>query len=329
MAQSAALGRWVVGQWRRPSLAGSLVLRPAARLFAALTGVRRAGYRYGLLPSHRIGVPVIIVGNLTVGGSGKTPLVAHLVSRLAAAGWQPGVITRGYGGTTEHPIRVGPDDDPTVVGDEAVMLVRRCGCPVARGVDRVAAAALLRADCDVVLADDGLQHYRLARDFEIAVIDGDTGLGNGRLLPAGPLRESPRRLDTVDAVAVRGGNAAGGYRFDVVAGGPRPLNGTGAASALTDWRGVAVHAVAGIGVPERFFGQLEDAGVIVERHAFADHHRFRAEDLAFDDGRALLMTEKDAVKCQNLASARMWYVPAEVVDRDGLADMVIAGLRQE
>jgi len=329
LAQSAPFGHWIVGQWRRPSLAGSLLLRPAAGLFAALTGLRRAAYRYGLFRSHGVDVPVIVVGNLTVGGSGKTPLVAHLVGRLAASGWRPGVITRGYGGTTEHAMRITAEDDPMTVGDEAVMLARRCGSPVARGSDRVAAAALLRDDCDVIIADDGLQHYRLARDFEIVVIDGDSGLGNGRLLPAGPLREAPRRLDTVDAVAIRGGNHPGGYRFDIVAGGPRPFDGPGAARTLTDWHGIAVHAVAGIGVPERFFGQLEDAGLIVERHAFADHHVFRAEDLAFDDERPLLMTEKDAVRCRNLADARMWYVPAELVDHDGLADVVLDGLRPE
>jgi len=178
----------------------------------------------------------------------------------------------------------------------------------------------------VIVADDGLQHYALARDLEIAVVDGDSGLGNGRMLPAGPLREPRGRLRRVDFVAVRDGDRPGAFGFSVRPGAARSLAGNTADVELGQWRGRRVHAVAGIGVPERFFGQLEDAGLDVERHAFGDHHPFVAADLAFGDDAAVLMTEKDAVKCRPFADERMWFVPAEIIDRDDLAQAVVERL---
>lgn len=322
------LARWVVRQWRAPSIAGWLLLGPPAAVFRVLVGLRRGAYALGLRRRRRLPVPVVVVGNLTVGGGGKTPLVVHLVGALRAAGFRPGVVSRGYGGAGGAPRRVDADSDPVVAGDEPVLIARRCGCPVAVGADRAAAGALLVGACDVLVADDGLQHYRLARDLEIAVIDGDYGLGNGRLLPAGPLREPAARLRAVDFVAVRDGERAGAWRYRVVPGAARRVDGGPGERPLDAWRGERVHAVAGIGVPERFFGQLEDAGLDVERHGFDDHHRFSAAELAFGDTAPVLMTEKDAVKCRPIAHARMWYLPAEVDDRDDLAGAVVRRLRR-
>lgn len=331
------LNRWIVRQWRKPSLIGTLVLVPVSWLFRALVAVRRLSYRRGWQESARLSVPVIVVGNLTVGGSGKTPLVMHLVERLHAMGWRPGVASRGYGGADRRPRRIDPAPYPDDCGDEPALVALRCRCPVAVGGDRVAAARLLTTDCDVIIADDGLQHYALQRDIEIAVIDGDSGLGNGRPLPAGPLREPGYRLREVDFVAIRDGgeganvpglNAAlpDAHRFRVVAGASRQLVEPESTRPLADWVGVRVHAVAGIGVPERFFGQLDDLGIDLERHAFGDHHRFTPADLAFGDDAPILMTEKDAIKCRSFADERVWIVPADVDDTTGLVQAVSARL---
>lgn len=322
------LSHWLVSQWRHPSLAGTLVLRPLSWLFRFLVAARRTGFRLGLTRRSHLPVPVIVVGNITVGGSGKTPLVIHIVEYLAAHGWRPGVVSRGYGSASLAPRRVDAGSDPADAGDEPVLVALRTGRPVAVGVDRAAAARLLLDDCDVIVADDGLQHYALARDIEIAVVDGDTGLGNGRMLPAGPLREPRGRLGRVDFVAVRDGDRPGAFGFSVRPGTARSLGGAAADADVAAWRGRRVHAVAGIGVPERFFGQLEDAGLDVERHAFGDHHPFVRTDLAFGDDDAVLMTEKDAVKCKSFADERMWFVPAEIIDRDDLAQAVVARLEE-
>lgn len=321
------LALWLVRQWRAPTLAGQLLLLPLSWLFRLLVALRRAAYRLGLLRSVRLPVPVIVVGNPAVGGSGKTPLVLHLVSALHAAGRRPGVVSRGHGGREGAPRRIGPDADPDEHGDEPVLIARRSGCPVATGRERPAAARLLLEDCDVVVADDGLQHYALARDIEIAVVDAGIAAGNARLLPAGPLREPLSRLREVDFVAVRGDGDMQGWRFEVRPGAPRRLRDDTGTDGLEQWRGASVHAVAGIGVPERFFGQLERGGLVLERHPFPDHHPFTAADLEFGDDLPVLMTEKDAVKCRAFATDRMWYLPAEVVDHDGLAAAVLERLQ--
>lgn len=317
MTVSQRVGRWVVTQWHQPTFAGQCLLQPLAWLFAVVSGLRRSAYRCGLRRSERLSVPVIVVGNLTVGGSGKTPLVAAIVARLQAAGWSPGAVSRGYGGQIRSPARLPAAADPAQFGDEPVWLAAHTGRPVAVGARRPEAARLLLPDCDVIVADDGLQHYRLARDLEIAVIDGDAGLGNGRLLPAGPLREPPRRLRSVDYVAVRDGEYPGAWRYRVSCEHAVRLT-DGKQAGLATWRGQPVHAVAAIGVPERFFGQLEDLGLTIERHGFADHHAFEAGDFRFDDPWPVLMTEKDAVKCRAFADSRMWAVTAGVDDIDGI-----------
>lgn len=321
------VSHWLVRRWREPSVFSRLLLGPCSWVFAVLVASRRFAYRRGWLGVYRPPVPVIVVGNLTVGGSGKTPLVVHLVTALRSAGWSPGVVSRGYGGAGGEARRVGAASGPDTVGDEPALIHWIQGCPVAVGADRAAAVGLL-PECDVIVADDGLQHYALGRDIEIAVVDGREGLGNGRMLPAGPLREPAARLDSVDFVAVRDGERPGAWPIDIRAGVARRVDGGDGARPLGEWGGLGVHAVAGIGVPERFFSQLERAGIAIERHAFPDHHAYIAADLDFGDERPVLMTQKDAVKCRLFADARLWYLAADVDDRNGLADAVLARLTE-
>jgi tetraacyldisaccharide 4'-kinase len=289
--------------------------------FALGAGVRRAAYARGLLRVQRVARPVIVVGNLSVGGTGKTPLVIWLVEQLRAAGCNPGVVLRGYGGDVvgaDALQSVQSDSDPARVGDEALLIARRTGAPVAVGRDRVGAAQhVLRAGVDVIVADDGLQHLRLGRDYEIAVVDAARGMGNGHLLPAGPLREPISRLATVGAVVVNGEGDVPGlpvipapvFTMRLVGEHLHSLSGQGDTLPLNTLRGRRVHAVAGIGDPGRFFRQLQAAGLEVIPHPFPDHHRYRRADLQFGDGLSVLMTEKDAVKCRGLAAADRWYLP--------------------
>ncbi len=320
--------------WQRLWYGGSPwapLLAPAAGLYRTLTGLRRFAYRSGLAHVHRLPVPVVVVGNLTAGGTGKTPLTIWLAGFLRAAGLAPGIVTRGYGGRARHwPQQVRPDADPCVVGDEAVLLARRTGCPVVAGPDRVAAAhALLDTEsCEVILADDGLQHYRLGRDIEIAVVDGVRRYGNGRCLPAGPLRERPGRLREVDFVVVNAGPALGGELPMHLDGGEARNLADGRSAPLTSFRGTGeVHAVAGIGDPTRFFATLERAGLTLVRHPFPDHHPYRADDLDFADERPVLMTEKDAVKCERYARPHHWTVPVTAVPDPRLGEALLTRIR--
>ncbi len=275
--------------------------------------MRRALYRSGLLASVRLPVPVVIVGNISVGGTGKTPLTLWLAQQLIENGWHPGIVSRGYTKATEQKKKtlheVTSDDSADEVGDEPLLMAQRALCPVWIGRDRPAAAqALLDAhpECDIILSDDGLQHYRLQRDAEIVVVDGARRFGNGLLLPAGPLREPVSRLQEVDAVVVNGGEAQG----DEFA---MRLEGTSFYNLLNpemvvsagEFAGQRLHAIAGIGHPQRFFAHLEHLGLSAQRHAFPDHHRYTASDIAFDDADAILMTEKDAVKCAAIRHREM------------------------
>ena len=292
-----------------------ILLTPVSLLFRLASGLRRFAYRTGLLTNHRLPVPVIVVGNLTVGGTGKTPLVAWLADYLRQAGFRPGIISRGYRGQTgTWPQRVNPDSDPVMVGDEAVMLAGQTRCPIAVGPDRVAAARAVieQGDCNLVLSDDGLQHYALGRDIEIAVIDGVRRFGNGRLLPTGPLREPLSRLETVDLSVVNGGTDECDYRMQVHIVQAHKLDDRTMVRPLTEFRDSVVHAVAGTGHPERFFSALRQAGLQVEAHPFPDHHVFQQKDLDFHDARPVLMTAKDAVKCRKLAGNNLWYVPVKI-----------------
>ena len=305
----AALSR----TWYRPGHPVGKLLAPLGLAWAGAARLRRSLYEQGVLAAGRAGVPVVVVGNLTVGGTGKTPLVLWLVERLSRAGWRPGIATRGHGGRAVGELRrLRHDDDPRDVGDEPLMLLRRSGAPVVAAPRRLRAARCLAEECgcDVVVCDDGLQHLALHRDVEIAVIDGVRRLGNGRCLPAGPLREPAARLEQVDFRVVNGGEPRGDeVPMTLVPGALTPLAGEGVPQPLSALAGERVHAVAGIGNPERFFAMLEQAGLVVERHAFADHHAFVAEDLRFAGAGRVLMTEKDAVKCSGFAPPGAMFLP--------------------
>lgn len=309
----ARVEQWLTRVWYRP-VPPPFWLRPLAGLFALLAGLRRGLFRLGLRRAVRLPVPVLVVGNITVGGTGKTPLTLHLARSLRAAGRRPGIVLRGYGAAGGAPRLVAPDTDPAIAGDEALLLARRSECPVAVGADRPAAARLLieAAGVDCILSDDGLQHYRLARDAEIAVLDGARMLGNGWRLPAGPLREAPARLRAVDLVVINGegGQWPGALRMRLRAEAAINLA-TGERRALVDFLPREVHAVAGIGHPQRFFALLSAAGLEVLPHVLPDHAALTAADIRFDDGHPVIMTEKDAVKCRAIASRAHWYLPVE------------------
>ena len=289
----------------------ALSLLPLAWLFAGIGYLRRAAYNRGWLASTHAGVTTVIVGNINVGGSGKSPLLISLVKLLRRQGLTVGVVSRGYGGSDiASPQWVVPDSSPAAVGDEAVMLARRCECPVVVCASRVAAAAALleRETVDVLLSDDGLQHYALRRDIEIAVVDTERGLGNGWLMPAGPLREPSWRLDTVDFV-VRNGDPSG-FMLEPI--GLQAVRGAQQQN-LSAYRDQRVHAVAGIGNPQRFFKALRLSGMEIVEHAFADHHQFTRDDFQFHGDLPILMTEKDAVKCAGLGLKNAWYVPVDAL----------------
>lgn len=290
---------------------------PLSLLFRLLVALRRWSYRLGLRSVYRAASPVIVVGNITVGGSGKTPLVIWLAHWLREQGYRPGIIARGYGGKARRwPQQVRPDSDPGSVGDEAVVLARRTGCPVCVGPDRGAAAAalLMHTDCNVLVSDDGLQHYALTRDVEIAVINGRTRFGNGLMLPAGPLREPRSRLRQIDLVVTNGDPLPGTFAMRLRKPALVALRDENKEKDLEDLRGRRVRAIAGIANPERFFDMLRRHGLQVEAVPFPDHHPFTRADLSFGDELPLLMTEKDAVKCRRLVDySDAWVVQVEAM----------------
>ncbi len=304
---------WLERHWYRKTPV-SLLLLPVSWLYGALMAVRRGLYRARIFSSVRPPVPVIVVGNITVGGTGKTPFVAWLAGYLRRQGLRPGIVLRGYRGSApDWPQDVSPQSDPAVVGDEAVMLARQTECPVAADPDRARAAQfLVRAHrCDVIVSDDGLQHLRLARDIEIAVIDGERRFGNGYCLPAGPLREPVNRLQDIPLCIVNGEPQAGELGMMLTETGFCRVNNPGTCAAADAFRGETVHAVAGIGHPGRFFAHLGKLGLGVVAHPFPDHHRFRPEDIRFEDPLPVIMTQKDAVKCEPFAGDNVWYLSVE------------------
>lgn len=310
--------------WYGKSYAYVLLL-PLSVLFATVAALRRYLYRHGVLSSYKLSVPVVVIGNITLGGGGKTPVTLWLAKALKDKGLRPAIISRGYGGSGKDvTIKVTAKSDPGIVGDEPLVLASRSDCPVYVNPDRVTAANVAIDDgADIIISDDGLQHYRLKRDAEIVVIDGSRGLGNGHLLPAGPLREPESRLASVDRIMVQGevdgtqslyGNRtedAGITQFSL-AGETLLRISDGVCRGLSEFAGKSVHAVAGIANPERFFRQLECHGINVIRHPLADHASITSEDVNFDDELDVVVTEKDAVKCSNFAHDHLWCQPVHV-----------------
>ena len=317
-----ALYNWIERVWYADGRFGWILL-PLSAIYWLIIGIRRFLYDNGVLRVHKSDAPVIVVGNISAGGTGKTPTVLWLVEELRARGFRPGIVSRGYGGSQSGTsMRVEASSEASVVGDEPALLARRSGCPVVVDPDRVRAAEMLVDDgVDVVVADDGLQHYRLARDYEICVVDGARGLGNRRLLPAGPLREGPQRLDDVEQVLVNGPLRGSGSQltvgeqnaisFELVATLACRLNGS-LARPLERFADTTVHAVAAIGNPQRFFDLLRAHGIQVIEHRFPDHAALRGKDLDFGDGFEVFMTEKDAVKLGRNMKDKFWFVPVEL-----------------
>jgi tetraacyldisaccharide 4'-kinase len=332
---------WIEPHWERVT-AVSAALYPLSLLFGLAVLARRGAYRSGVLRAARLSAPVIVVGNITVGGAGKTPLVAWVAGFLRQHGFTPGIVSRGYGGTRAEPQRVMPDSDPHACGDEPVLLARRCACEVWTGADRAAAVrALLAAQpaCNVVVSDDGLQHYALARNAELCVVDAARGLGNGWLLPAGPLREPASRLDACDAVVLNDDGAHAAPSLPPVSQGSAPrfamrLEGHEFRNVLNPahrvgverFRGKRVHAVAGIGHPQRFFRHLQALGLDFTAHAFPDHHRYTSSELAFSGAEAVVMTEKDAVKCMRFNAETHWMLAVDAVPDPRLGDLILRKL---
>ena len=286
------------------------LLWPVSVLFRAGVALRRLLYFIRFLKSAHPGIPVIVVGNLTVGGSGKTPLVIWIAEFLKSKGWSPGIVSRGYGANLPEPRAATVASDAAEVGDEPILLSRRSGCPVWVGADRVRVAALLRSahqDVNLLILDDGLQHYAMRRDLEIAVVDA-RGFGNGFLLPAGPLREPRSRLRSVDAV-VSHASPVQGHAMTLRGEELHRMTDARERQPLKAFAGQRVHAVAGIGDPNRFFLHLGKAGIKVLPHPFPDHHPFTPKDLEFGDQLPVLLTEKDAVKLRSVAQPHWWVLP--------------------
>jgi tetraacyldisaccharide 4'-kinase len=294
--------------YRRGAIAW--LLWPASLFFRLAVFARRILYWAGLLKSAHPGIPVIVVGNLTVGGSGKTPLTLWIAEFLQSKGWTPGIVSRGYGGRIASVVQVSIKARAEDVGDEPIVLARRSGCPVWAGADRLQVIEALRANhpkVDVLVLDDGLQHYRLRRDVEIAVVDS-RGLGNGFLLPAGPLREPASRLRRVDAV-VSHGSALKGYDMKLEGDTLHCMTNAADRRPASAFKGKEVHAVAGIGNPNRFFLHLRTLGMKAMPHPFPDHHAFTPRELEFGDDIPVVMTEKDAVKLRHDAKPHWWVLP--------------------
>jgi len=318
-----------------------LLALPLSLLFGLLVSLRRRLFQFGWLKIEHLPVPVIVVGNVNVGGSGKTPLTLRLVRWLQQAGFTPGIVSRGYGGSAQAAMPVLPGSDPALVGDEPVLLARRAGCPVWIGRKRPHAAKQLLAfhpEVDLLIADDGLQHLALGRDFELVVVDAVRGFGNCRLLPAGPLREPLSRLSQVDAVVINGDRQlplpAGcqsfsmriaSARFVNLAEPDRCLSATDFVAEFSrEFAAQSPHAIAGIGHPERFFNQLAGLGIKPISRAFPDHHAYVESDLPAG---IVLMTEKDAVKCaaigKQLARQDLWFLAVDAEVEAGLQPLII------
>lgn len=290
-------------------------LRPLSLLFCGIVAIRKSLYSLKILKQTKLNVPVIVVGNITVGGTGKTPLVIWIANFLKENGFTPGIVSRGYLGKAKSwPQQVRHDSDPVIVGDEAILIARQAQCPMAVGPNRVdAAQALLKySNCDIIISDDGLQHYALQRTIEVVVIDGVRRFGNGFCLPAGPLREAANRIDKADFIVTNGIASQG--EFAMLYAGKELVNllDSNVKLMLSAFRDKKVHAVSAIGNPQRFFDFLRSQGLEVVEHSFPDHYMYKQDDIVFNDDHAVLMTEKDAVKCQRYDIKNCWYLPIVV-----------------
>lgn len=324
---------WLTKRWYESTLALALLpLVPLSWLFRVIILIRRFAYQHKLLSSYRPTLPVIVVGNITVGGTGKTSFVIWLANTLRAHGFQPGIILRGAGSKDANhlPIWVEKETPITLIGDEARLLATHTSAPVVVSPNRVAAAKLLEASeqCNIIISDDGLQHYRLQRDIEILLIDKKRQFGNQQLLPAGPLREPISRQKTVDFIVEHGANQSGRHFATYY----KPTQFIAVTHhettrALSQFTNKTVHAVAGIGHPEQFFSMLEALGLTVIPHAFPDHHAYQAPDLIFKDDLPIVMTEKDAVKCKEIANENTWYLAVQLVCEEHLITLLIQQLK--
>tara|TARA_R110002050_G_scaffold57423_5_gene129108 strand:- start:12121 stop:13122 length:1002 start_codon:yes stop_codon:yes gene_type:complete len=305
--------QWLINSWYQPQPIRWL-LWPLSFIYQTVLRLRSGLFFIGLFNRRYLPVPVIIVGNITVGGTGKTPCVIWLAKQLQQAGYRPGIISRGYGGKAEHyPLHVKSDSDPAIVGDEPIIISRHTACPMVVAPDRFAAGKMLLqdTDCNIIISDDGLQHYALGRDIELVIVDGQRQFGNQLCLPAGPLREPISRLELVDFIVENNGSGNASYIMTLSQLHAVNLADPSKHQTLASFAGQSVHAIAGIGHPQRFFDQLSSHGIQAVSHAFADHHRFQLKDLDFNDNKPILMTEKDAVKCQGFANSNTWYIPIE------------------
>lgn len=313
--------------WYRKSIIAYL-LAPLSWIFQLSCRLRFYFYHY-LKAKQTFPVPIIVVGNLTVGGTGKTPLVSWIIHMLKEQGYNPGIVMRGYGSSLKNDAFeiVAMHSHAVAVGDEPLMLRQKADCPLVIGKNRPQAVkALLKAfpKVNIVISDDGLQHYALARDIEIAVIDGKLRFGNGFCLPVGPLRESKQRLKSVDFIVANGNAMPGEWVMGTQLGAlAQRVNNNDITQPIEAWQGKTVHAVAGVGNPERFFAALRAKGINVIAHPFPDHYAFKQEDITFNDDLMVVMTEKDAVKCRTFASDRVFCIPLEVKLQDEFKELLL------
>jgi len=318
------MGFSIQKHWYSKSLSWlTALLLPFSWLFRLIVSCRALLYRLGVFSVYRSPLPVVVVGNLTVGGTGKTPLVAHLVEELRSKGLKPAIVMRGYAGKNRAAHEVSANSQAFEVGDEAVVLFERLGCPVVIGKKRVSAIKYVEnnCDCDVIISDDGLQHYAMARDVEILVLDGMRRLGNQQLLPAGPLREPVKRLANVDFVVTNGEPQPGEFGMHIEPLQLVSLRNDSRTLPVNAFAGKAIHALAGIGNPDRFFETMTLLGCDVCRHPYPDHHFFSEQDITFDGD--IVMTEKDAVKCRFFAKDNHWFLRIGARVDDSLLQAVL------
>ncbi|PHS68915.1 MAG: tetraacyldisaccharide 4'-kinase [Methylophaga sp.] len=305
--------KWLINSWYQPHPIRWL-LSPLSAFYRMIILLRKWCYHLGIFKQYHLSVPVIIVGNISLGGTGKTPFVIWLTQQLQKAGMRPGIISRGYGGhAKQYPQIVSPTSDPSIVGDEPILISRHTHCPIAVAPNRHAAGQMLlqQFDCNIIIADDGLQHYALGRDIEVAIIDGERLFGNQYCLPAGPLREPLARLEHVNFIVHNGGQSPTDFRMTLSQAVAINLIDPTLRKNISEFADQIVHAVAGIGHPQRFFEQLIQQNLHIISHPFADHYAFQITDLSFGDDKPIFMTEKDAVKCQSFANKNMWVIPIE------------------